>query len=601
MKINFIKTILSLLLLTVTSISSAFVTVGATADCDYNTLLDAYNDADPFVRITANKTVKPNFTFAKTKWMTGGYASCASASAGDPPVGKTYWLAPFDNMVTFDIDGPVGSNTIIVADGFNIYGGVNTGLGQTGGIKVWGDVFLTIANSNVYDHESEFGGGIQVHGEDARVIATNTQIYNNTAIKVGGGVSCTNGASFTLMGESSIKGNEALSGANLVEFPGHGGGIYADTGCQVTINSGDNNDLFATEFGVLSNIAAGQGGGIYIKGGSSVELTGNANHPASIIGNISNIDTTDVIIGGGGVYLQGSNNFPGDGTSFTSTNGRIELNIAQHAGAGFGVTGGASFTMNRAEGNCWDNDKCSSLSSNFVSDADHDGDGTAAAGYIYDINSTASISQTLLKNNHANESALFYVRHFGNLFLEGNVITDNGPNGQPFASDLITLYAVTNAANLDFFYNTIAGNTVDNHFNFYGSNAQNWVRIYNSIIYDQGDIFTISGNTTPFLRMKCNYVHETNSFPSNGGSIELEDNYPFNPDFVDSANGDYHLQSQSFAKDLCSENEIQSSYPDIEGNPRGIDDPAVPNLRGPFDVGAYEEISFDIIFKDSFE
>ena len=123
--------------------------------------------------------------------------------------------------------------------------------------------------------------------------------------------------------------------------------------------------------------------------------------------------------------------------------------------------------MNRAEGNCWDNDKCSSLSSNFVADTDHDGDGTAAAGYIYDINSTASISQTLLKNNHANESALFYVRHFGNLFLEGNVITDNGPNGQPFASDLITLYAVTNAANLDFFYNTIAGNTVDNHFKLF--------------------------------------------------------------------------------------------------------------------------------------
>ncbi|MCB1595585.1 MAG: hypothetical protein KDI76_11805, partial [Xanthomonadales bacterium] len=447
MKDIFHKALLSLFLIGFASVSSAYVTVGATADCDYNNLFDAYSDADPFVRVTTEQIHDDHFIISKTKWFTGGYATCAFAEAGIQGGGWTRWVAPFDDVTTVEIH-PL-TNSIVVFDRFDIYGGVNTDAIQTGGVEVHGNVALTLANSKIHDHESYYGGGLLIYGEDVSVIATNTEIYDNTSIYGGGGVFCSLGARFTLMGNSNIRNNAAIGGANLVTEPGNGGGIFADDECQITINSGDTNDLFATEYGILGNTAAGQGGGIYLQNGADAELNGNLTHPASIIGNISNSDVTDVIIGGGGVYVSGDSQFPSDGTTFTSTNGRIEFNVAQHAGAGFAVVGGGSFTMNRTEGNCWDNDRCSSLSSNFVADTDHDGDGTAAAGYIYNANSTAVISQTLLKNNHANESALFYVRHFGNLFLEGNVITDNGPNGQPFASDLITLYAVTNAANLD--------------------------------------------------------------------------------------------------------------------------------------------------------
>ena len=596
-----IKAITRLILLLFLSSGSAFVTVGPAADnnCDYHNLEDAYNDADAFVRVTSNKTVNPNFTFTKTKWITGGYSSCASATAGDSPNGTTHWLAPFNNMTTVDINAPDGSNSLIVLDRFDIYGGVNTAEFETGGIKVRGDVTLTLSNSLIRDHESHFGGGIQISGSDVSVLVINTVIKDNTSIYAGGGVSCTNSAQFTLMQNSSIRNNEALGSPDLNLEPGHGGGLYAHSLCQASLLSGDNNDLFSVDYGVISNTAQGQGGGVYIAGGANVDLTGNRNHPASIIGNIANIDTSNVIIGGGGIYIQGDGNLPSDGSSFRATNGRIEFNTAKHAGAGFGVTSGGTFTMKRAEGRCWDSDKCSSLSLNFVTDAT----GNAAAGYIYDV-STASISGTYISQNNANEAALFELNHVGYLKLEGNLIINNGPLGQPFASELIDITGNNSfASNLDFSYNTVAENNVAKHFYLHGS-SQQWLRIYNSIITDQGDILAINtGNIDPDLIINCNYVHEMDSI-SNATSAQPnfnQDNFNLDPDFVNPGNGDYHLSPNSLAKDLCNNNQAQGQFTDLNGHTRGYDDPNVVDLRGPYDAGAYEDISADLIFFNSFD
>ena len=599
--IKSMKAITCLTLLLFFSSGSAFVTVGPAADnqCDYHNLEDAYNDADPFVRVTSNKTVNPDFTFTKTKWITGGYSSCASAAAGDLPNGTTHWLAPFDNMTTVDINAPDGSNSLIILDRFDIYGGVNTAEFETGGIKVRGDVTLTLSNSLIRDHESHFGGGIQISGNDASVLVINTVIRDNTSIYGGGGVSCTNSAQFTLMQNSSIRNNEALGGPDLDLEPGHGGGLYAHSLCQASLLSGDTNDLFSVDNGVISNTAQGQGGGVYITGGANVNLTGNRNHPASIIGNIANIDTSNVIIGGGGVYIQGDGNIPSDGSSFRATNGRIEFNTAKHAGAGFGVTSGGTFTMKRGEGRCWDNDKCSSLSLNFVTDAT----GNAAAGYIYDV-STASISGTYISQNNANEAALFELNHVGYLKLEGNLMINNGPLGQPFASELIDITGNNSfASNLDFSYNTVVENNVAKHFYLHGT-AQQWLRIYNSIIRDQGDILAVNtGNIDPDLIINCNYVHEMNSI-SNATSAQPnfnQDNFNLDPDFVNPANGDYHLSPNSLAKDLCNNNQAQGQFTDLNGHTRGYDDPNIVDLRGSYDAGAYEDISADLIFFNSFD
>ena len=579
LKLN--KSVYCILLLFITSIGSAFVTVGPTNDCDYSNLEDAYNDADAFVRVTTH-TLNDSFTISKTKWITGGYLNCQAAEDGDPPTGHTVWMPSAINMTTVDIDA--NSSSIVVLDNFDIQNGSYAAFEQTGGIRVRGDVALTLANSLVHHHLSDVGA-INLSGEDTRVLLTNTKVYNNISNSYGGGIACYNNATLSILGESSIDNNSTN---------GDGGGIYASSGCQVTSQSGDSNPLLQAEYGIINNTAEGQGGGIYIATGADVELLGNNEHPASIVGNISNIDTTNVIIGGGGVYVRGDGEIPSDGTTFTATNARIDFNIAIHAGAGVGVTSGGTFTMQRGDGDCWDNDKCSSLSQNILTDAT----GNGAAGYIYDV-ASANISGTYIYGNQANEAALFELNQVGTLRMEGNLITGNGPFTQAFASELFSVIGNNGfASNLDMYYNTIAGNNVNTHFYMNNTSSQQWVKIYNSIIFDQGDIVTSIGGIDPNLVFNCNFVHETDSLSVAQSAI---DNFDSNPNFVDAANGDYHVISGSLSKDLCNENLFQSNYKDLNGRTRGLSDPNVPDLRGPFDAGAYENYDNENIFKNGFE
>ncbi len=573
---------IALFLLTISNLSSAYVTVGATNDCDYASLEDAYNDADPFVRVTTEDIHMDSFLISKAKWFTGGYSTCALAISGTQSENHSKWTnnggAPIVNIDTGL------TNSIVVLDKFEIYNGDNTISGQTGGIRVRGNVALAIARSLIHDNESKYGGGINLNGEDVRVTVTNSRIYNNSALD-GGGVDCSNGASFTLLEQSTIRGNNSSR---------DGGGIYAAYDCQISIRSGDSESPFQADLGVVGNTTLGQGGGIFISTGADVELIGNNQHPASIVGNVSNIDTNSVIIGGGGVYLRGDGNIPSDGTTFRATNARIDFNIAKHAGAGIAVTSGATFSMSRSEETCWDNDKCSSLSQNILTDATGEG----AAGYIYDV-STANISGTYIADNQANLSAVFALNLVGTLRLEGNLIVGNTSFTQPFASELFSLSGNNGlASNLDFYYNTMVDNNAGASFNLDGASSQQWLQIYNSIIRDQGEIITTNGAIDPFLNINCNYVHETDSFSVATTSV---DNYNLSPDFVDTDSRNYHLVANSLAQDLCSEDTIQSNYKDLNGNNRGYDNPNVLNLRGAFDAGAFEYITDDVIFSNSFD
>jgi hypothetical protein len=574
--------LITIFLLTLSNLSSAYVTVGATNDCDYASLEDAYNDADPFVRVTTEVIHNDVFTISKTKWYTGGYSTCALAESGTQSDNHTKWTNNGGNPIV-DIDTGA-SNSIVVIDQFEIYNGDNSVSGLTGGIKARGNVSLAIANSLIHDNESKYGGGINLNGDDVRVTVTNSRIYNNSALD-GGGVDCSNGASFTLLEQSTIKNNNSSR---------DGGGIFAISNCQVSIRSGDSEPPFQADLGIVGNTAQEQGGGIYISIGADVELMGNNQHPASIVGNVSNIDTNSVVIGGGGVYLRGDGNIPSDGTTFSGTNARIDFNIAKHAGAGIAVTNGATFTMNRSEEACWDNDKCSSLTQNILTDATGDG----AAGYMYNV-SSANISGTYIADNQANYSAAFALNLVGTLRLEGNLIVGNTSFTQPFASELFSLSGNNGlASNLDFYYNTLVDNNAGVSFNLDGASSQQWLQIYNSIIRDQGDIISANGAIDPFLNINCNYVHETDSLTAATTSV---DNYNLNPGFVDSGTRDYHLAANSLAQDLCNENMIQSNYKDLNGNTRGVDNLDIGNLRGTFDAGAYEFTANDVIFSNSFD
>ena len=568
--------LLSAVLLCITTTVSAFVTVGSTADCDYDNLLDAYNDADVFVRITSQQTYSDVFTISKTKWFTGGYDTCAAAETNTLGQFKTKWTGS-NNGTVVKIDANNPATAIVTLDRFEIFDGLNIFFAGAGGIKVSGNSSLILANSEVHDNAANEGGGIRVRGANAQVTVTNSSIFNNTSTSAGAGVYCESDAHFTMIGDSVIRSNIAT---------GNGGGIFGNADCQITVLSGDSLAPLNVQLGIIGNQAA-KGAGVYLKSGADMTLTGNDEHPASIVGNISNTDTSPLVVGGGGVYIIDA------GTTFTATNARIDFNIAQNVGAGIGVLDEARFIMGRLDTACWDNDKCSSISDNIVLKAT----GDAAAGFIFN-QATADISGTYIGNNQANETAVFVIEQVAFLRLEGSLIVDNTSFGQPFASKLFSVKGNNGfAGNLDFFYNTLTSNNANATFFLDGTSSQQFVRINNSIIRDQGDIIETTGAINPALTIACNYVHEIASLTVAQNPV---DNFNFNPEFVDSANGDYHVTSQSLSKDLCNEDSIQSNYNGLNGNVRGFDDPNVINLRGPFDAGAYEQNN-DLIFSSGFD
>lgn len=564
------------LLTCIATTSSAFITVGSTLDCTYDNLIDANNDPDVFVRVTSQQTYSDSFTITKSKFFTGGYDTCADAIAGNIGQFKTKWRR-FNDGTVVNVNANQASQSIIAISNFEIYGGKNAAFAGAGGINVRGNSSLLLSNSLVHNNEGDEGGGIRVTGSQARVTLNSSELSNNTGNSAGAGVYCENDATFTMLADSLIKANTTT---------GKGGGIFANDGCQVSVQSGDSLDPLNVQLGIVGNQAS-LGGGVYLKAGADMQLTGNNEHPASIVGNVSNIDTNNVIIGGGGVFMTGS------GTTFNATNGRIDFNLAQNVGAGIGVLDHAMFTMNRLDTPCWDNDKCSSLSENIILKAT----GGSAAGYIYD-QASANISQTIIADNKAENTSVIGVSNAGYVRLEGNLIVGNGPFNQNFSLRLFEISGVGgNAGNLDFFYGTIVKNNTASMFYLDGATSQQFVNINNSIIRDQGTIISTVGAINPFLNMDCNYVHEIDSLAL---ATTNTDFFNLDPNFVDYANGDYHLSSQSLAQDLCNEATIQSSFKDLNGNDRGYENPDVSNLRGPFDSGAYE-MNSDVIFSHGFE
>ncbi|MEZ5470293.1 MAG: hypothetical protein R3E90_00795 [Marinicella sp.] len=564
------KTII--LLLTLVSFNvSAFVTVGTDASCDYDNLLDAYNDADAFVRVTNQVAFTDEFTIGKTQWFTGGYDNCPDAEQGIFGTNKSKWRRVTPGSVV-SISGQQQAQALVLFSGFEFFGG-NTQLVRGGGIDVTGNVSVLIGQSEIYDNESATGGGIFIQGEDAIITMTDVIIRDNLSTGPAGGIYCSFGSQVTMLGQSAIRNNEA---ANF------GGGIYANEGCEITFKSGDNLPALQTQTGIFGNSAL-QGGGVFLASGAQMDLHGTAEHPASIIFNTSTHDSV-IEEGGGGFFITDPN------TRLDAENARIDLNIAKNYGAGGVVLEQAVFTMKRAEGSCWSTDHCSSLSYNILT-------GEVGIGGALDVygGGIVQLSQTLIQFNRANRAAVLDASQTSYVRMEGNVIAENSHWTNDSETTLFAMSGTSgNGGNLDFFYNSLANNMANSVFDL-SSTAQHHLSVHNAIIQHpliQDD----NGNSNNIVEYDCAFLSENNSITGNVGIINGND-----PLFVDAANGNFKLQSNSPAIDYCDEQTfIGAAYQDITGLDRGLDDPANGNFLGSFDAGAYEH-NGDVIFVDDFE
>ncbi|MDP8267382.1 MAG: T9SS type A sorting domain-containing protein [Candidatus Tenebribacter davisii] len=128
----------------------------------------------------------------------------------------------------------------LILENIELYNNSATG-GSGGGIHASTSSNITIQNLSSYNNIASSGGGLFFHGSNSEI--TNAQIFDNSTLNRGGGITCRNSCTITLT-NVSISDND--TGQN-------GGGVF----CA----SGSNLNLINT---VISNNTSQQyGGGIY--------------------------------------------------------------------------------------------------------------------------------------------------------------------------------------------------------------------------------------------------------------------------------------------------------------------------------------------------
>ncbi|WP_099018935.1 hypothetical protein [Marinicella litoralis] len=559
-------------MISITGVVKSFVTVGLGVDCDFNQLFEAYQSNELEVRVTNEQVYTNNFVMDKFKSFKGGYDSCMDAQADVLGSEKSKWSglnANNNTVIEVAADLPIVATVII--ENFEVYDGNNVSAGGAGGIKVSGNSNVIIRNSIVYDNRGVEGGGLHVYGADATLRLENTEVHSNQATGYGGGVYCSDGARLIIDSKSTINNNEATF---------NGGGIFGGQGCEITNASGE---LVGGRvyFGIIYN-EANKGGGIYLQTGAQLNVTGTPDYPAQISINYAYEDQQP---SGGGLYLTGV-----DSTAHL-INTEVNFNGSINHGAGMVVTDQASLVMSQAATGCsYGEQYCSEMKSNT-------GYGLAAeggAGYFSD-GSNVQISQTDINSNRSNLVSGFVINDSAMLRLEGNLIRDNESNGnQSPATSLIHIGAANSqAAQLDFVYNTVVNNDVNNFFTANNIDNRQVLNVFNSIIWDNGTVFNFNGPAT--AQIDCSIVHETASLSGNVGVVLSND-----PLFINAAAADFRPSLASDAIDFCANDLFPAQYHDLNNVLRGYDMASVNNAFGAYDAGAFEYAP-DIIFRHGFD
>ncbi len=562
-----------LLLISISHSATAFVTVGATPDCDYDNLFPAFNDNDPEIRVTSEQVHANNFTIDTIKVFKGGYDSCADARDNVVGDNLSRWTGLNAlNRTVVVVDADLFIPVTVIMENFAIYDGNNNTFTGAGGIKVSGNTHLILRNSMVYDNLGNEGGGLHVHGEDAQLSIENTIVRDNQATGFGGGIICTDHAKLNIDQQSAIHDNTATS---------RGGGVFAHQNCQINNQSGGY-DSNLNPRGVFNNEAS-QGGGFYLQGGADLFIHGDTRQPARVTTNQANHLNEP---GGGGLYATGA------GTTITATNTAIESNFAHLHGGGLVLTNSASLIMHQNTAGCTYSleHRCSSLFANYNNTLNGEG----AAGYL-DESAIALISQSLIGNNRSQLVGGFVINNGAYLRLEGNLIKGNTGLTQSFSNTLFKLSGGdSQGSKLDFLYNTVVDNAPNSLFTLDGLLSTQTLNVFNSIIWDQGNIHNNNGAAN-LAQIDCSVVHENQSLVGNIGALLTND-----PMFVSSNNDNYRLSQQSDAIDFCDESLLLSQHKDLDNHTRGVDVDTINNAFGAYDAGAYEYIG-EVIFANGFD
>ena len=587
--------------------TGGFIGVGADASCNgVNSIQQALDliatTGQSEIRVARNKTYNENIEIDDIDVsIIGGYLDCFNMSLPNAIGG------PGNNQSI--IDGSRISSVIRIANTSQKRIITLTNLQLTNGnsessggglIADNANTMLLLKNVNITNNTAFRGAGIAIIAGDTDVLLENSSINNNTA-KVAGGLYCSGAlSSVVLIKNSGITSNSA-NGLGIPPQPkGNGGGVYLDN-CSFTMYSGSADD---PTMGIVSNNAAGDGGGIYATNNAVVLLggqelchlgncVGDDINPVNVTANIASSGLSGLVENsGGGVYAN-------LGSSIFMYAALISGNRSSNNGGGIYVNG-AMLDINQIHKDCWNSRHC-----NYIV-----GNSSTNGSALFSFNSDADISSTFFESN-SGASTIFTGDATNNnktSRFEGSVFNHN--NNLQLDSVIHGIGPI----NIEIVHSTFADNVVNESILKVTSdfNGNPDLQIHASIFYNPNQL-VLTHNIVSNYQVHISHIitNEINSLSINNELVNQAENLidgPLitinDPLFVSSINRDYHLQSNSPAIDYSFvPSAISINYPDIDFQPRGIDNPNVinNNSRYYYDLGADEFINDDLVFKDSFE
>ncbi|MEZ5471314.1 MAG: hypothetical protein R3E90_05990 [Marinicella sp.] len=580
--------------------SDPFVTVGDQPDCDFyegsSRIQDAIDSGVRTIKLSGSEYMENLIIENRNVKIFGGYATCSDANNDIRGDGKQIINGANAALPVVRISGNEQESNIIIQN-VEITGGIASHPYLSGGISIHeANAYIELYHVNIHNNTGVSGGGLASVRGNVDVEIYESSITNNTA-NDGGGIYCNGVDTFIrirdrIAGKSIIAFNEATNGS--------GGGVYITNDCFFSSLSGTTDFISAEYGGIHDNKASRHGGGVaihdsgtaYFSGTTLCNLlsdncSGNTTQPVNINNNEADSNQDELGLGGG-IYASGSN------AHLELINTVVNDNTA-YSGGGIAIENGANLSIQSLQETdpCWNkNGLCSQIKGN------HTGQNTLSAvggGLYVSSGSVATISRTEFSGNRAGEGvAIYNLNQLGDedpsiIKVDGVLIVKNGDDAQNGWGDFYTIRNEEGIMRINF--STIADNNVNNG----SANIFNLgeIEIYNSIIHNTDGLLVLRGdNQGASLFYECLILNELDTLPRET-DLDLAD-----PMFVDRLNGDYHLNpALSPAVDFC--NEFQpSNIKDVDNETRGIDDPNVQNLRGPFDVG-FDETN-DFIFRNSF-